>query len=74
MKIIDIKNFTLRLLLPYGGKYLEYSFFDTRRGIRLRVDTGFNYLKGNKEMGSWFEITILGLGLGFSWGFEGKGY
>lgn len=72
MKIINLSNLRVYILFPKLRKVYEDLFIGGRKGIALEFDTGFQYLSPNNEMGGWFELTVLGFGLGFYWDFIGK--
>lgn len=68
MKILSFEDFTSYILYPTLGGFSEDLFAGGHKGLRLEMNTGFTYLKGNEERGNWIGLSILGFGLGFYWG------
>jgi len=74
MKLISTSSFRIYLLLPTCGKYVENALFFARSGNRLKMDTGFTYLKANEDSGDWLGLSLLGFGIGFYWNFTGENW
>lgn len=58
------------IIHPKLQDYTEDIFSGGRKGKEFVANTGFLYIKANDERPNWFEFTILGFGLGFSWGYD----
>jgi hypothetical protein len=58
------------LCLPNIKRYKEDWFSGSRKVVQLEINTGFILKKKtpDSDTQNWFEITILGFGLGFAWG------
>ena len=63
-----MKTLKVNLLFPRINRYREDFFSGGRNISELRMDTGFVFLEANEERGNWLSLTLLGFGLGFSWG------
>lgn len=70
MNLELIKTIKAYFLLPKFKKYKEDLFEGGREVFYFEANTGFIFRKGNDERKSWFEFTILGFGIGLSWGDE----
>lgn len=71
MKIFQKKTFRVYLLHPRLMDYHEDLFAGGRKGKCFKADTGFLRIYKNEERCNWFELTLLGFGLGFAWGEDG---
>jgi hypothetical protein len=71
MKVFQKNSFRVYFLFPKITDYYEDLFAGGRKGKQLQANTGFVRVYKNEERCNWFEITILGFGLGFAWGEEG---
>jgi hypothetical protein len=74
MKIFKKNTFSIHFLYPKFVDYYEDIFAGGRKGKQLTANTGFVRVYSNEERCNWFEVTIVGFGLGFARGEDGFGF